>query len=100
EAGGGGGGGKGGGGGALGEGGPLSPASAIDDAPRFDIELFGFCLQDRRGAGEHVGPRRLAGLPGGSPADAGSAGGPGAAAIGRMVGVAGDDAHPFDRHAE
>ena len=44
--------------------------------------------------------QRLAGLPGGFAADAGRARGPGAAAVGRVVGVADDDAHALDRHAE
>src|SRR5262249_14078413 len=65
-----------------------------------DVEIFGLGLQDRRGASEYVGAQRLAGLPGGFPADAGRARGPGAAAVGRVVGVAGDDAHALDRHAE
>ena len=49
---------------------------------------------------QHVAAQRLAGLPGGFAADAGGARGPGAAAIGRVVGVAHDDAHALDRHAE
>ena len=57
-------------------------------------------LQHRAGRGQHVGAQRLAGLPGRFAADAGGARGPGAAAIGRIVGVAGDDAHALDRHAE
>ena len=51
-------------------------------------------------AGEHVGAQRLAGLPGGLAANAGGARGPGSAAIGRVVGIAGDNAHALQRHAE
>ena len=42
----------------------------------------------------------LAGLQRRLAADAGAARGPGAAAVRRVVGVAGDDAHALDRHAE
>src|SRR6185503_19596204 len=49
---------------------------------------------------QHVLAQRLAGLPGRFAADAGRARRPGAAAVGRVVGVAHDDAHAIHRHAE
>src|SRR5215510_2543733 len=78
----------------------LGAGGAIDYEAVADVELVGRRLQDAGGAGEHVRAQRLAGLPGGFAADAGGARGPGAAAIGRVVGVAGDNPHLFDRHTE
>ena len=60
----------------------------------------GLACRIAAGDGEHVAAQRLAGLPGRFAADAGRARGPGAAAIGRVVGVAGDHAHLVDGDAE
>src|SRR6266851_1736992 len=68
---------------------PLGPAVAIDHDAVDDVEVVRRRLQDAGRAGEHVGAQRLAGLPGGFAADAGGARRPGAAAVGRVVGVAG-----------
>ena len=78
----------------------LAAGVGVDHDAVADIQVFGLCLQDRRGCRQHVLPQRLAGLPGRLAADAGGARRPGAAAIGGGVGVAGDDAHALDRHAE
>src|SRR5258707_13829344 len=56
--------------------------------------------KEGRRSGGSVGPPRLAGLRGAFPADAGRARGPGAATVRCVVGVAGDDPHALDRHAE
>ena len=76
------------------------PFVFVDDDAVADVEFFGLGLQHRRGNREHIGAQRLAGLPGCFAANAGGARGPGAAAVGRIVGVAGDDAHLVHRHAE
>ena len=68
----------------------LGAGVGIDDDAVADVERLGLRLQDRAGDREHVHAQRLAGLPRRFAADAGRARGPGAAAIGRVVGVAGD----------
>ena len=78
----------------------LAAAAGVDDDAAANVERCRVGLQHRAGRGQHVGAQRLAGLPGRFAADAGGARGPGAAAIGRVVGIAGDDAHALDRHAE
>ena len=76
------------------------PVSASTTTPLRMSSASRLRLQDRAGDREHVGAQRLAGLPARLAADAGRARRPGAAAVGRVVGVAGDDAHALDRHAE
>src|SRR3989442_859242 len=61
---------------------------------------LGFRVRVGPGPGSPFGGAGLAGLHARLAADAGRARGPGAAAIGRVVGVAGDDAHALDRYAE
>ena len=78
----------------------LAAGIAIDDDTASDIELLRIGLQDRGRRREHVVAQRLAGLPRRLAADAGGARRPGAAAVRRVVGIASDDAHPLNRHAE
>ena len=76
------------------------PLSASTTTTVADVEGVRGRLQDRAGDLEHVLAQRLAGLQRRLAADAGGARRPGAAAVGRVVGVAGDDANALDRHAE
>ena len=61
-----------------------------------DVELPGLGLQHDRGDVEDLGAQRLPRLGDGLAADPGGAGRPGAAAIGRVLGIAGDHPHPVD----
>jgi hypothetical protein len=72
----------------------------VDHLAHDDVEALRLRLQHGAGdledlllEGDGRLQRRLA-------ADAGAAAGPGAAAIGRRLGVAGDDLHLGDRHAD
>ena len=71
----------------------LGAGGGVDHDAVADVERLGLGLQDRAGDRQHVGAQRLAGLPRRFAADAGRARRPGAAAVGRVVGVAHDDAH-------
>ncbi len=63
----------------------------VDHHAVVDVEIVsGLACRIEAGGGEHVLAQRLAGLPRGFAADAGGARRPGAAAIGRVVGVAHD----------
>ena len=72
----------------------------VHDRIADDIELGGRRLQDRGGDIQDVAAQHLGGLQGGFAADPGAARGPGAAAIGRVVGIAENDADPLHRDAE
>ena len=78
---------------------PLAAARVHHRVAR-DVEIAGARLQDRRRDGKDIVAQNLGRLQRGLAADAGAARGPGAAAIGRGVGVAEHDANPVHRDAE
>src|SRR4249919_3633455 len=65
-----------------------------------DVEFLGFSLEDRGGHSEDIAAQRFAGLPSGFAANPGRARGPGPAAIGCVVSVAGNYPDFFQRYAE
>ena len=77
-----------------------APSLGVDDRVVGDVEFGRRRLQDGRGDIEDVLAQDLCGLQRRLAADAGAARGPGAAAIGRVVGIAEDDAHALHRNAE
>ena len=68
----------------------------IDHRAAMHLEPGPLALQDRLGGGEDVFAQHEPGLQHRLAADAGAARGPGAAAVGRGVGVTGDHAHAVD----
>ena len=78
----------------------LGLARSVDHRIAVQRQLGRRPAQDRRGHQQDVLAQRLAGLQHRFAADAGAARGPGAAAIRRDIGVAGDDADLVHRHAD
>src|SRR5262249_45100738 len=78
----------------------LAAGCGIDNHAVSDVERRRLRLQDRARGGQHIPAQRLAGLPGGFAADASGARGPGAATVGHVIGIAGDDAHARNRNPE
>ncbi len=78
----------------------FAPGVAVHHLAHADIERLGRCLEHRAGHHQDLLLQRDGGLQRRLAADTRAAAGPGAAAIGRGLGVAGDDLHAFERHAD